>query len=473
MLNEDLILFFAIFVFLIDIFFWVFIKKMNKYIIYNALLVNEGKITKSHLAISKGKIEKISHTDDIFRTETYDSYQKIDAQGKYLLPGMIDEHVHFRDPGLIHKGDMFTESRAALAGGVTSVIDMPNVVPQTTTNALLQERLSMAEKSMCCNYAFHLAATDTNWDEVCRIDKQNVAALKLFLGSSTGNMLIQDEQVLDKVFSIQGLPILVHAENENIIKKNTEIYHQRFGDTMPISKHCEVRSEEACYTTSATAVRRAKQRGTRLHVLHVSTAKELTLFSRENKNITAEVCPSYLFFDNTDYEQYGTSIKCNPSIKTAKDKLALQKALNDGLVLTVGSDHAPHTWAEKQHNYFQAPSGMPMVQHSLQILLELVCQNRLTMERLVDSFAHQPAKLFNISKRGFLKEGYFADMVLVDMSVSEKVTKDNIFYKCQWSPLEGMVLHSHICQTFLNGVLVYDEGKFADTKAAMALKFDR
>ena len=342
---------------------------------------------------------------------------------------MIDEHVHFRTPGMIHKGDMSTESRAALAGGVTSVIDMPNVIPQTTTNVLLEEKLLLAKKTMYCNYAFHLAGTDTNLDEIYKIDKQNVAAIKLFLGSSTGNMLIQDEQVLDKIFSIECLPVLIHAENENIIRKNTELYRQRFGETMPISKHSNIRSEEACYTASAAAVQRAKRLGTRLHVLHISTQKELSLFSTDNKNITAEVCPSYLFFDNNDYDKYGTLIKCNPAIKTEKDKLALQNALNNGVILTVGSDHAPHTWEEKQHGYFQAPSGMPMVQHSLQILLELVYQKQLTLERLVDSFAHQIAELFKIHKRGYLREGYFADMVLVDLSVCEEVKKENIFYK--------------------------------------------
>lgn len=446
----------------------------NNYLIVNVQLVNEDKISFSHVLIQDGFIKNIYPQSIAIEDIPFVLGTKIiDACGKYLLPGLIDEHVHFRQPGMTNKGDIYTESRAALVGGVTSIMDMPNVLPQTTTNNLLNDRFLQAKDKMFCNYSFYLAVTDTNFEEVKHVDKNRVAGLKLFVGSSTGNMLISDEAVLEKVFAIKDLPIAVHAEDETIIKENTSFFKQKYGEKPPFSVHNQIRSTKACVEASKKVIARAERLGTHLHILHISTQEELKLLANSSANITGEICPSYLCFDENDYANYGAKIKCNPAIKTKNDRLALLQAVANGEITTIGSDHAPHLWEEKDKSYFQSPSGMPMVQHTLLVLLDLVKANKLKIEQLVKLTSHNPSLLYGIDRRGFIKEGYFADMVLVDLQIPTKVSTDNIYYKCAWSPFEGKTFSSSVEKTFVNGVLVYDKGIFANENPAMELYFNR
>ena len=443
-----------------------------KTLIKNAQIVNENQIFKGDLLIENDLILKIGN--DISEEN---AHRVIDADGKYLLPGVIDDQVHFREPGLTHKGDIESESRAAIAGGVTSFIEQPNTVPNAVTQELLEEKYKIAAEKSLANYSFMMGGTNDNLEEVLKTNPRNVAGIKLFLGSSTGNMLVDNPETLENIFSKTKMLIAVHCEDEATIRANTEKYRKEFGDDIPMRFHHLIRSEEACYISSSKAVELAEKTGARLHVFHVSTAKETELFRNDiplkDKKITAEVCVHHLTFTDVDYETKGTLIKWNPAVKTQKDKDGLWKALLDDRIDVIATDHAPHTWEEKQNVYTKAPSGGPLVQHSLVLMIENFKNGKITLEKIVEKMCHNPAILFQIEKRGFIREGYKADVVLVDLNDNSTVTKENILYKCGWSPFEGSVFHSKITHTFVNGNLVYENGKVADEKFGERLLFER
>ena len=443
-----------------------------KTLIKNAQIVNENQIFKGDLLIENDLILKIGN--DISEEN---AHRVIDADGKYLLPGVIDDQVHFREPGLTHKGDIESESRAAIAGGVTSFIEQPNTVPNAVTQQLLEEKYKIAAEKSFANYSFMMGGTNDNLEEVLKTNPRNVAGIKLFLGSSTGNMLVDNPETLENIFSKTKMLIAVHCEDEATIRANTEKYRKEFGDDIPMKFHHLIRSEEACYISSSKAVELAEKTGARLHVFHVSTAKETELFRNDiplkDKKITAEVCVHHLTFTDVDYETKGTLIKWNPAVKTQKDKDGLWKALLDDRIDVIATDHAPHTWEEKQNVYTKAPSGGPLVQHTLVLMIENFKNGKITLEKIVEKMCHNPAILFQIEKRGFIREGYKADVVLVDLNDNSTVTKENILYKCGWSPFEGSVFHSKITHTFVNGNLVYENGKFADEKFGERLLFER
>ena len=447
---------------------------MNSQLITNAVIVNEGRQQKGSILIREGKIAGI-YTSEVpaFAFENGDVFN---AGGKYLLPGVIDEHVHFREPGLTHKGDIFSESRAAVAGGVTSYMEMPNTIPQTTTQERLADKFALAAQKSLANYSFYIGATNHNLDELLRSDFSKTCGVKLFLGSSTGNMMVNDPAMLANIFSRVPALIAVHCEDENVIRKNAEQFRAQYGDDVPFACHPAIRSEEACYRSSAWAVELAHKHNTRLHVLHLSTAKELELFRNDipltQKRITAEVCVPHLWFTHEDYERYGARIKCNPAIKMPSDKLKLFDALLDGFIDTVATDHAPHTLDEKQNTYFKAASGGTMIQHSLAAMLEFYHERKITIEQIVEKMCHHPAMLFGIKKRGFIRIGYWADLTLVDTACSWQVAPDNILYKCGWSPLEGQKFHSAVTHTWINGNLVYHDGIFDENPHGMALEFE-
>ena len=444
---------------------------MKEILIKNAQLVNEGTIITTDVLIKEGFIHTIQKNIHVDTVET------IDAQGKLLMPGIIDDQVHFREPGLTHKANIATESRAAVAGGITTFIEMPNTVPQATTQELLEEKFDVASKTSYANYSFMFGGTNDNLEELLKTDPKKVAAIKLFLGSSTGNMLVDDQDVLRSIFSSTKMLIAVHCEDEATIRKNLEEAKALYGDDIPMEMHPKIRSEEACYLSSSKAIELAKETGARLHVFHLSTAKETALFRNdiplEEKQITAEVCTHHLWFDDSYYKEKGTLIKWNPAVKTKKDKEGLWQALLDDRIDVIATDHAPHTLEEKSQVYTKAPSGGPLVQHTLQAMLECHKQGKISLEKLVEKMCHNPAKLFQIEKRGFLKEGYYADMVLVDLNAKETVSKDNILYKCGWSPFEGTSFSSSISHTFVNGNLVYNQGKFNDVIKGKRLTFNR
>ena len=443
-----------------------------KTLIKNAQIVNENQIFKGDLLIENDLILKIGN--DISEEN---AHRVIDADGKYLLPGVIDDQVHFREPGLTHKGDIESESRAAIAGGVTSFIEQPNTVPNAVTQQLLEEKYKIAAEKSLANYSFMMGGTNDNLEEVLKTNPRNVAGIKLFLGSSTGNMLVDNPETLENIFSKSKMLIAVHCEDEATIRANTEKYRKEFGDDIPMKFHHLIRSEEACYISSSKAVELAEKTGARLHVFHVSTAKETELFRNDiplkDKKITAEVCVHHLTFTDVDYETKGTLIKWNPAVKTQKDKDGLWKALLDDRIDVIATDHAPHTWEEKQNVYTKAPSGGPLVQHSLVLMIENFKNGKITLEKIVEKMCHNPAILFQIEKRGFIREGYKADVVLVDLNDNSTVTKENILYKCGWSPFEGSVFHSKITHTFVNGNLVYENGEIADEKFGERLLFER
>ena len=443
-----------------------------KTLIKNAQIVNENQIFKGDLLIENDLILKIGN--DISEEN---AHRVIDADGKYLLPGVIDDQVHFREPGLTHKGDIESESRAAIAGGVTSFIEQPNTVPNAVTQQLLEEKYKIAAEKSLANYSFMMGGTNDNLEEVLNTNPRNVAGIKLFLGSSTGNMLVDNPETLENIFSKTKMLIAVHCEDEATIRANTEKYRKEFGDDIPMKFHHLIRSEEACYISSSKAVELAEKTGARLHVFHVSTAKETELFRNDiplkDKKITAEVCVHHLTFTDVDYETKGTLIKWNPAVKTQKDKDGLWKALLDDRIDVIATDHAPHTWEEKQNVYTKAPSGGPLVQHTLVLMIENFKNGKITLEKIVEKMCHNPAILFQIEKRGFIREGYKADVVLVDLNDNSTVTKENILYKCGWSPFEGSVFHSKITHTFVNGNLVYENGKVADEKFGERLLFER
>lgn len=441
-----------------------------KILIKNAQIVNEGKIIKSDILIENDLISKIDSQI------SEDADQIIDASGKYLLPGVIDDQVHFREPGLTHKGNIESESRSAIAGGTTSFIEQPNTVPNAVTQELLADKYDIASQKSFANYGFMMGGTNDNLEEVLKTNPRNVPGIKLFLGSSTGNMLVDNPETLENIFSNTKMLIAVHCEDEATIRANTQKYLDEYGEDIPVKFHHLIRSEEACYKSSSKAVELAKKTGARLHVFHLSTAKEMELFRNDiplkDKKITAEVCVHHLTFTNEDYDTKGGLIKWNPAVKTQNDKDALWEALLDDRIDVIATDHAPHTWEEKQNVYTKCPSGAPLVQHSLVVMLENYKHGKISLERIVEKMAHNPAILFRIEKRGFVKVGYKADLVLVDLNEKWTVEKENILYKCGWSPLEGMSFQSKVTHTFVNGNLVYENGKVNEEKFGERLLFE-
>jgi dihydroorotase len=442
-------------------------------LIKNAKIVNEGKIVEGDILIEDDFIKEI---DDSISVKSAD-ITVIDAEGNYVLPGMIDDQVHFREPGLTHKANIETESKAALAGGITSFIEMPNTNPQTTTVEKLEEKFAVAAETSYANYSFMFGGTNDNLDEILKVDPKTVAGLKLFLGSSTGNMLVDDPKVIEKIFSSTDMVISVHCEDEATIRENLAKYKAEYGDDIPMEKHPIIRSEEACYISSSKAIELAKKTGARLHVFHLSTGKETNLFSNKiplkDKKITAEVCIHHLWFSDEDYAKKGSHIKWNPAVKTAKDREQLLKALLDDRIDVIATDHAPHTLEEKSNPYTSAPSGGPLVQHALVALLEMHHQGKISIEKIVEKACHNPAILFDVEKRGYIREGYYADLVIVDVNSPWTVNKGNILYKCGWSPFEGNTFKSRVTHTILNGQLVYNNFKVLNVKAAKRLTFNR
>ncbi len=444
---------------------------MKKLLIKNATIINEGLRMEGDLLIEDALIVEVGGAIEDAAAEI------IDAAGKLVLPGVIDDQVHFREPGLTHKATIATESRAAVAGGITSFIEMPNTVPQATTQALLEDKFNIAAESSYANYSFMFGGTNDNLDELLKTDPHKVAGIKLFLGSSTGNMLVDDQEVLRKIFSSTKMIISVHCEDEATIRTNLAEAKAKYGDNIPIALHPHIRSEEACYLSSSKAIALAKETGARLHVFHLSTAKETNLFRNdiplEEKQITAEVCTHHLWFDDSDYETKGTHIKWNPAVKTKRDKEALWKALLDDRIDVLATDHAPHTLEEKAQVYTKAPSGGPLVQHALLAMFEAHKSGRISLEKMVEKMSHNPAKMFQIEKRGFIRPGYYADLVILDPQKQEVVTKENILYKCGWSPFEGTSFQSSVSHTIINGHVVYQQGRFDETSRGMRLTFDR
>ena len=445
---------------------------MKKTLIKNAFVVNEGETKKMDVLIEAGKI---SHLGKAIQADEHTTV--IEAAGKHLLPGLIDDQVHFREPGLTHKACIRSESRAAVAGGITSFIEMPNTNPQTTTVEELERKFAIAAQDALANYSFMFGGTNDNFDEIKKLDTTQVAGLKLFLGSSTGNMLVDNEDVLRKIFSSTDLVISVHCEDEPTIRKNLAAHIEQYGDDIPIEKHPEIRSHEACYLSSSRAIALAKETGARLHVFHLSTAQETNLFDNSlplaEKKITAEVCTHHLWFTSEDYKEKGTFIKWNPAVKNKEDREALWAALNDDRIDVLATDHAPHTQEEKQNPYTKAPSGGPLVQHALLALLTAVKAGKITLEKMVEKACHNPAILFQIAKRGYLREGYFADLVLVDLNKTVTVKKEDLLYQCGWSPFEGTTFDAAVEKTWVNGNLVYDQGHIIEIDAAKRLTFNR
>ena len=447
--------------------------KQKTVLIKNANIVNEGKVFNGDILIEGEYIKEINETISAKSADV----QVFDAEGKYVLPGVIDDQVHFREPGLTHKANIETESRAAIAGGITSFIEMPNTNPQTTTIEKLEEKFEIAAKTSSANYSFMFGGTNDNLDEILKVDAKNVAGLKLFLGSSTGNMLVDNPEVLENIFSKTDLVISVHCEDEGTIKANFESYLEKYGDDIPIKYHPKIRSEEACYLSSSKAIELAKKTGARLHVFHLSTGKETHLFDNtvplKDKKITAEVCVHHLWFSDKDYDEKGTRIKWNPAVKTESDRDELLAALLDDRIDVIATDHAPHTIEEKENVYTKAPSGGPLVQHALPAILEMHHQNKISIEKIVEKMCHNPAILFQVEKRGYIKEGYFADLVLVDLNNPWTVKKDNILYKCGWSPFEGHTFKGAVDTTIVSGHIAYTNGAFDESQKGMRLTFER
>lgn len=450
---------------------------MNFYI-KNATLVNEGATFVASVFISEGKIVRIVREDEPFDAE---NATVIDASGKYLMPGVIDEHVHFREPGLTQKADLHSESRAAVAGGVTSFMDMPNTIPQTVTQDLLQQKYDLAAEKSLANYSFYLGATNDNISEVEKTDPAKVCGVKLFMGSSTGNMLVDKDVVLETLFKASPCLIAIHSEDEETIRRNTLLYKERVEKGTVVASasiHPLIRTAEACYKSSAKAIDLAEKTRARIHVLHVSTAKELALFRNDiplhAKRITAETCPHYLFFNEADYKNKGFAIKCNPAIKSEDDRQALLHSLHEGFIDTIGSDHAPHLLTDKFVNdYFVSKSGFPSLQHTLDLMLELYRKGLITLPRVVDLMSHHPAVLYRIDRRGFIREGYFADLILVDLKADKVIKNADVWYKCGWTPYDGLEVHSRVTHTFVNGNLVYENGFFNEDYRGERLMFNK
>jgi dihydroorotase len=441
-----------------------------KTLIKNGTIVNEGKQFNADLLIANGKIEKIAAQINV-----EGAVQEIDASGLLILPGCIDDQVHFREPGLTHKGNIYSESRAAVAGGITSFMEMPNTVPNALTQELLEDKYQIASKSAIANYSFFMGASNDNLEEVLKTDTSKICGVKVFMGSSTGNMLVDKESVLEGLFSRVGALIATHCEDEHTVRTNLAAFQAQYGDQIPVSAHPLIRSEEACYLSSSKAVALAKKHGARLHVLHISTAKETALFENtlplEQKKITAEACVHHLWFSDQDYAVKGNLIKWNPAVKTATDREGIWDALLDDRIDVIATDHAPHTIEEKSKAYSAAPSGGPLVQHALLAMLDKVKEGKITLERVVEKMAHAPAILFRINKRGFIREGYAADLVLVAQTPGQAVQKDNLLYMCGWSPFEGHQFSNHIHSTYVNGNCVYNEGQIIEGHLGERLLF--
>ena len=440
--------------------------------IVNANLVNEGRVYQEDVLIKNGFIEK---TGGDLSSVSADIV--IDADGKFLIPGAIDDQVHFREPGFTHKADIYTESRAAVAGGITSFMEMPNTYPQAVTQEILEQKYQLAAQKSAANYSFYIGATNDNLEELLKTDGKNVCGIKIFMGSSTGNMLVDDLKTLENIFSKSNLLIATHCEDEATIRRNMAIYREKYGENVPIACHPLIRSAEACYLSSSSAVALAQKHHTNLHVLHISTAREVPLFDNsiplEKKHITAEACIHHLFFDDRDYEKKGTHIKWNPAIKTAKDREAVFKAVLDDHIDVIATDHAPHTLEEKNNTYFKAPSGGFLVQHGLVAMLEFHLDGLISLEEIVQKMCHNPAIRYRINRRGFIREGYWADLVLVDLDNQWVVAKDNILYKCGWSPFEGNRFRSRVTHTIVSGHLVHENSKISDRFKGKRLEFDR
>jgi len=447
---------------------------MYSLLIRNVTIVNENNQFKGSVFIENEQIVKVIGDSD---TSSIRAKQVIDGTGKYLFPGIIDDQVHFREPGLTKKADIYTESKAAVAGGITSFMEMPNTIPQATTIELLEEKYTIASQKSLANYSFYLGATNDNLEEIKKVDPEKVCGLKVFMGSSTGNMLVNDSNSLSRIFAESPVLIATHCEDEETINRNTILYKETFGENVPVKYHPKIRSEEACYKSSSLAVELAKKYNSRLHVLHISTAKELELFentlSSKEKRIRAEVCVHHLWFSEEDYDQFGTYIKWNPAIKSVQDREALIGALKNNKIDVIATDHAPHTLEEKNNPYFKAPSGGPLVQHALVAMLELYHMGKISLEEIVNKMCHAPADLFNVRERGYIKEGYKADLVLADLNSPWKVQNDNILYKCRWSPFEGQKFKSKVTHTIVNGNLVYDHGTFNESAKGQRLTFER
>ncbi len=444
---------------------------MKEILLKNALLVNEGEIRETDVLLRGDKIERIDTDIDAKDADV------VDIEGSYLLPGIIDDQVHFREPGLTHKGNIATESRAAVAGGITTYMEQPNTKPQTTTLEKLEEKFAIASQQSYANYSFLFGGTNDNLEEIKRLDKKACSGIKLFLGSSTGNMLVDDEKVLEGIFSNTEMVISAHCEDEATIRRNTEQYIKKYGDDIPIHFHPHIRSEEACYLSSSRAIALAKETGARLHVFHLSTGKETSLFRNDiplkEKKITAEACIHHLWFSDEDYEEKGTFIKWNPAIKTADDRAKLWDAVLDDRIDVIATDHAPHTLEEKRQVYTKAPSGGPLVQHALCAIFEKYREGFISLEKVVEKMCHNPAILFDISQRGYVREGYFADLVVVDPKAQWEVSESNILYKCGWAPFEGQTFNSKVTHTYVNGHLAYHRGEISEDKKGQRLQFDR
>jgi dihydroorotase len=444
---------------------------MKSYLIKNAHIVNEGKKFYADVWVKNQRIEKIAPQIE----NTFGAIE-IDATGKYLLPGVIDDQVHFREPGLTHKADIYTEAKAAVAGGTTSYMEMPNTKPSTTTQFNLALKYNIASQTSLANYSFFMGGANDNYDEVMRTNLKNVCGLKIFMGSSTGNMLVDDEKALKNYFcNFEGL-IATHCEDEQLVKANEAKAREQYGELVPFFMHPIIRDEEVCYLSSSKAAELAKKCGTRLHILHITTAKELSLFTNtiplKDKMITSEVCVHHLWFDSADYYIFGSRIKCNPAIKIKDNRLALMDALISDRIDVIATDHAPHSLAEKRSSYFNAPAGLPLVQHGLNMMLDFHQRGKIRIEKVVEKMSHAPAECFKIKDRGFIREGYYADLVLVDMKEKNYVTKETIHYKCNWSPLEGNIFRNTVTHTFVSGHLAYENGKFNEAQKGERLIFN-
>jgi dihydroorotase len=443
---------------------------MKKKIIKNGKIVNQGIIFESDILINDDIIEKIA--PDI----SDESAIIYDAAGKIVIPGIIDDQVHFRDPGLTHKADIFTESRAAVAGGVTSFMDMPNTIPNAVTIDELEKKYNIASEKSVANYSFYLGTSNNNLEEIKKINPRKICGLKIFLGGSTGNMLVDDYNYIEKVLSNSPVITAVHSEDNDMLLENLERYKNKYGEDIPIDAHSDIRNVDLCYKSTERIIEYARKTNARLHVLHLTTAEELDLFDNniplKEKKITAEVCAHHLHFDRKDYEDLGAQIKCNPAIKEERHRISLLNGLLENRIDVVATDHAPHTWDEKQNKYLKAPSGIPLVQHSLNIMLDLYRKGRISLTQIVDKMSHSPSTLFRINNRGFLKEGYFADIAIVDLNTKWRVNKSNILYKCKWSPFEGVVFKGLVTDTFVNGNHVFQNGEILNNYSGKRLEFD-